>query len=270
MDGTFDWGEWAWIVALSILGGEAILWIVGGYYHLRYYVRRRHEPQTWKCQPNRFLRPDQQRQAMLLSTANLVVGGLISGTLIYALQHGLNTPIYFEVAEYGWAYTLVSTAALFVIVDALAYYAHRALHAKIVFRHFHRWHHRYVATSPFVVTAMHPVEFLVFQAVTFLPLFILPFHYVSIIVVLVYVLTLNIVDHSGVRLVSRIPWQGPSMYHDDHHVYFHCNFGQHLMLWDRLHGTLRRVDRRYGADVFGGKGVPAQASGEPRDEFVSY
>jgi lathosterol oxidase len=269
---AMDWSSWGLIVLASVLGGEAILWIVGGYYHVRYYLRRRDDAAAWKCQPRRFLRPHQQRQAMLLSTMNLAIGGLISGTLIYAITQGFRTPIYFEVAERGWLYTIGSTVLLFVLVDGLAYYAHRALHAKIVFRHIHRWHHRYVATTPFVVTAMHPVEFLVFQAVTFIPLFLIPFHYVSVIVVFVYVLAFNIIDHSGVRLHSRLPWQGPSTYHDDHHVHFHCNFGQHLMLWDRLHGTLRREGRRYGTDVFGGKGEPAGPGEREREPppFVRY
>jgi lathosterol oxidase len=271
MDHTFDWAQWAMIVSGSMAGGLFILWTIGGYYHIRYYVRRRHEPHTWKCQPNRFLRPEQQRQAMLLSSMNLAVGGLISGSLIYALQHGMTTPIYFEVADYGWVYTLGSTVLLFVLVDILAYWSHRMLHMKVLFRHFHRWHHRYVATTPFVVTAMHPVEFLVFQAATFLPLFVIPFHYASIIVVLVWTLAFNVIDHSGVKLVSSIPWQGPSTYHDDHHVHFHCNFGQHLMVWDRWFGTLRRVGRRYGAEVFGGKGAPNDAPSQaPKDEYVSY
>lgn len=264
---AIDWWSWASIVTMSMAGGIVILWVVGGYYHVRYYVRRKHEPATWKCQPNRFLRPDQQRQAMRLSTMNLAIGGFLSGTLIYAIQNGLPTPIYFDVADRGWPYTLVSTALLLVLVDGLAYYSHRLLHHKALFRHVHRWHHRYVATTPFVVTAMHPVEFLVFQAATFLPLFVLPFHWLSIVAVFVYILVFNIVDHSGVRLHSRLPWQGPSTFHDDHHVHFHCNFGQVLMLWDRLHGTLRRVNRRYGADVFGGKGAPTEAES---DEFVRY
>jgi lathosterol oxidase len=269
MAAAIDWAEWAKIVVFSVLGGVAILWIVGGYYHVRYYVRRRHEPEQWKCQPSRFLRPEQQRQAMVLSTMNLTIGGVISGTLIYALTHGLDTPIYFDVAERGWVWFFASTVLLFVLVDGLAYWAHRLMHAKLVFRHVHRWHHRYVATSPWVVTAMHPVEFLVFQAATFLPLFVIPFHYAAIIAVFVYVLVFNIVDHSGVRLHSRIPWQGPSTYHDDHHVYFHVNFGQHLMFWDRVHGTLRREGRRYGEDVYGGKGEPDGAN-PTKPRFVRY
>ncbi len=262
--------EWLGTVLGSTLGGLAIFWVVAGYYHLRYYVLRRGEPETWKCQPKRFLRPEQQRQALLLSSMNLTIGGVLTGTLIFALAHGVvPMPVYFRVADYGWAYTLGSTVGLFVLIDALAYYAHRALHAPIMFRLFHRWHHRYVATSPFVVVAMHPVEFLIFQATTFLPLFVIPLHYGSIIAVFVYILVFNIVDHSGVRLRSMLPWQGPSTYHDDHHAHFHCNFGQHLMLWDRLHGTLRRVGRTYGKDVFGGKGARTdEAAGA--DAFVKY
>ena len=117
---------------------------------------------------------------------------------------------------------------------------------------------------------MHPAEFLLFQGVTFIPLFLIPFHFVSIILVLVYVLVFNIIDHSGVKLQSRIPWQGPSSFHDDHHVHFHCNFGQHLTLWDRMHGTLRRVDRRYGEGVFGGKGMPAGPADGSGGAFVDY
>jgi len=261
--------EWLKTVVGATLGGLAILWIVGGYYHVRYYVLRRAEPETWKIQAKRFLRPDQLRQATRLSSMNLTIGGVITGTMIWGLGHGLRMPIYFHVEDHGWLYTVAITPVLFIVIDGLAYYAHRALHAPVMFRLFHRWHHRYVATTPFVVTAMHPVEFLIFQTVTFVPLFIIPAHYVSVILVFVYVFVFNIVDHSGVRLHSRLPWQGPSTFHDDHHAHFHCNFGQHLMLWDRMHGTLRRVGRTYGKDVFGGKGAPGAAP-SAADEFVKY
>jgi Delta7-sterol 5-desaturase len=215
------------------------------------------------------LRPDQQRQALRLSVMNLSIGGLLSGTLIYGLTHGLQTPIYFDVSDYGWTYTLFGTVLYFLLVDVLAYYAHRLLHAKRFFKHVHSWHHRYVATTPWVVTAMHPVEFLFFQFVALAPIFVIPFHAASIIFVLVYTLAFNVIDHSGVKLSSIWPWQGPTTFHDDHHAHFHCNFGQHLSLWDRLHGTLRRKNSRYGVDVFGGRGVN-DAKGALDDEFIHY
>ncbi len=250
-------------VPVVLLGG------VGGYYHYRYYTLRRHEPQTWKCQPKRFLSRAKQREAALRSSLNLALGGCVSGTLVFFWRRGWETPIYFQVADYGWGWTVGGTAVLFVLVDGMAYYAHRAFHFRPFYRRYHRYHHKFTAPSPWVVVAVHPLELLVLQAATFAPLFIIPFHYVSVIVVFVYILVFNIVDHSGVQLESRLPWQGPSRYHDDHHVYFHVNFGQHLTFWDRIHGTLRRTDRAYGVKAFGGKGTPSGQRASDGD-FVDY
>ncbi len=264
-----DWMAWGGFVSLSVAVGLAIFWGVGAFYHLRYYRARADAPETWKCQPKRFLKPAQQREAMIMSSSALSMGGIISGSIVFLLSRGLETPLYYRVSDHGWLYTIASSLLFFVVVDALAYYCHRALHQKWLFRRIHRWHHRYVATTPFVATAVHPVELLTFQALTFLPLFLFPVHAAAAAVVLIYVLAFNVIDHSGVDLDSRLPWQPSSRFHDDHHAYFHCNFGQHLTLWDRLHGTLRRADRVYGESVFGGKGralseaaaeAPAQSS----------
>lgn len=269
--GAIDWPLLLLCVVGSIAAGLAIFHTVAAYYHLRYYVRRRGEPQTWKCQPKRSLKPSQQRSAALLSSFNLTLGGLLSGLLIYAITQGLETPIYLDIAEYGWPYFFGSAVLLFVVNDAAAYYVHRMFHLKPLFRRIHRHHHKFIATTPYVTVAVHPIELLALQLSSFLPIFLIPFHPAAIGAVLVYILVFNIIDHSGVRLTSALPWQGPSMYHDDHHAHFHCNFGQHLMLWDRLHGTLRRENRTYGVDVFGGRGAeadPAAAAQAP--PFVRY
>ncbi len=265
---TIDWPLLALCLVGPILIGVVIFHLVAGYYHLRYYVLRRNEPETWKIQPKRWLTPEQHRRAVLMSTGNLVLGGTVSGLLIYGITQGMPTPIYTDVSEYGWAWTLLSAPLLFVLNDAGAYYVHRLLHRKALFRRIHRHHHKFIATTPYVTVAVHPLELLALQASSFIPLFILPFHPAVIGGVLLYILVFNIVDHSGVRLVSSMPWQGPSMYHDDHHTQFHCNFGQHLMLWDRLHGTLRRQRRRYGAEVFGGRGAPDGTDGG--SDYVNY
>ena len=36
-------------------------------------------------------------------------------------------------------------------------------------------------------------------------------------------------------------WQGTTTFHDDHHKHFHCNFGQHVLWFDHLFGTMRSV-----------------------------
>ncbi|MFT7622655.1 MAG: lathosterol oxidase [Myxococcota bacterium] len=264
-----DWPMLLLCLFGSISAGLAIFHAVAAYYHVRYYVLRRDDAASWKCQPDRWLRPKQQRDAALLSSFNLALGGFITGLLIYAMTQGWETPIFLDASEYGWPYTIFSTALLFVLNDGAAYYVHRALHIKPIFKRIHRHHHRYVATSPYVTTAVHPLELLALQGGSFLPLFFIPFWGPGIGIVLTYILVWNIMDHSGVKMGSILPWQGSSMYHDDHHAHFHVNFGQHLQIFDRLHGTLRRQGRKYGVDNFGGRGESAPEAAQP-DPFVNY
>ena len=270
-----DWSLLATCLVGATLGGLVVYHAVAGYYHYRLYVRRRHEPQTWKCQPDRFLTSQMHRKAVRVGTANLTLAGTITGIGVYGVVSGaLKTPIYTDVAEYGWMYTLGMTPVLFVMVDCINYWVHRALHTKFLFKHVHHHHHRYIATSPYVATAMHPAELVAQQLASFVPLFFIPFHAASAAGVLLYILAYNVIDHSGVRLVSVLPWQPSSAYHDDHHAHFHVNYGQHLMIWDRLLGTLRRQNRRYGEDVFGGRGVRDTTGGGGQrtrtDPFVNY
>lgn len=269
-----NWSALAFFVTVATVFGLAIYHVVAGYYHIRYYRLRHDEPETWKHQPKRFLTPKLHRTAMLVGSANLALGGVITGILIFLIdEEYLPTMLYYNVSDYGWAYTLLSVPVLFAVIDAGAYYVHRALHFRPLYKRFHKFHHRFVATSPYVATALHPVELLWLQAASLIWIFLVPLHPAVVSVVLVYILVFNIIDHSGVRLVSSLPWQGPSAYHDDHHAHFHVNFGQHLMIWDRMHGTLRRENRSYGQEVFGGRGASADdlaGPGDATDPFVAY
>lgn len=67
---------------------------------------------------------------------------------------------------------------------------------------------------------------------------------------LLYVHYHNAVDHSGVYYESHLPWQPTSLYHDDHHKFFHVNYGQTFTLWDRLGGTFYEPKRSYGESKF--------------------
>jgi lathosterol oxidase len=266
--------QWAMLVTVSALAGMAIYFGFGGWLYAKYYRRRRDDAASWKIQPKRFLTPARHRWAIKVATANLMLGGLLSGSFAYYVMHGGYTALYFDFSRHGILFTLASTVVFFFALEAAAYYTHRWLHGRFMFKHVHRWHHRCVAPTPFTTVTMHPVEFISLQATAFLPVFLIPVHVGAFIFLLIYVLLYNIKDHSGIVLNSRLPWQGSSRFHDDHHVYFHCNYGQNLPIFDRLHGTHRRVDRRYGEDVFGGRGAAlepgtAEDAGAP-PKYVKY
>ncbi len=266
------WRQWALLVTVCAASGLAIYFGYGGYLYAKYYRRQRETPDAWKIQPKRFLKPKQHRWAIKVAACNLMLAGLLSGSFIYYLQHGGYSALYFDPMERGLLWLPVSAVLLFLSLEAAAYYTHRWLHGKWMFKHIHRWHHRCVAPTPFTTVTMHPVEFISLQATAFVPIFIIPVWSGIFVFLLIYVLLYNIKDHSGIVLTSRLPWQGSSRFHDDHHVYFHCNFGQNLPIFDKFHGTHRRVDRRYGEDVFGGKGAPIEegAGEDDGSDWVEY
>jgi lathosterol oxidase len=65
-----------------------------------------------------------------------------------------------------------------------------------------------------------------------------------------YTYLIGMIDHSGIKLRVPLPLHADNGFHDEHHVCFHCNYGHHTALFDKLHGTTRRADRVYGEDVF--------------------
>jgi lathosterol oxidase len=254
-------------VVLAVAVGLGMYLGVGGWFEWRYYRRRRDQADAWKCQPRRLAPPRVRRRDLLLGGGNLVAGSIVSGVLAAAIANDNPTAIYF--GGHGLVFSLATALAYFLATDAALYAAHRLYHRPAAFRLIHRWHHRNTTPTAFTATAMHPVEFATYQTITMAPLFVLPVHVVAVIVVLLYQNFVALVDHSGVRLRPLLPFQPPPRFHDDHHLYFHVNFGQTLGLWDRVCGTWRREGRRYGENVFGGRGAPdGDEAGPPR--YVRY
>ena len=44
--------------------------------------------------------------------------------------------------------------------------------------------------------------------------------------------------------------QATSLFHDDHHKFFHLNYGQSMTLWDRLGGTIYNKTISYSEDKY--------------------
>ena len=268
MDGLTGFRLWAVMVVVATLGGHVIYWGFGTWLYRRYYVKRRDRAAEWKIQ-SRWVPDKLHRWGIRVAAVNMTIGGVLSGTFAYFYMTRGFSALYLDVDEYGWTYTLVSTVVLYILVEAAAYYTHRWLHVRTMFKRYHQWHHRVVAPTPYVAVTMPPVEFTLLQLTAFLPVLVLPVHAVSFIVVLVYNLLFNLMDHSGIIIEHWLPWHSSSRFHDDHHLHFHCNFGQSLDWFDRFHGTHRRQGRRYGKDVFGGQGE-ASSPGEQPGAYVEY
>ena len=255
-------------VGVAVAGGLGMQFAVAGFFEWFYYRRRRDRAAEWKCQPKRWAPARVQRRDIWLGAANMVGASIASGCLAWAIANDNPTQVYF--GGHGVVFGVGMTLAYFMITDVGLYWAHRLLHRPALFRTIHRWHHRNTTPTAFTAGSMHPVEFATYQSVVLLPLFVMPVPVVGLIVVLVYQNFVALVDHSGVKLRSRLPWQPPPRFHDDHHVYFHVNYGQTLGMWDRMFGTWRREGRVYGEHVFGGKGAPVSSSEGGKPRYVNY
>jgi lathosterol oxidase len=271
MDGLTGMRLWAALVGVATVGGLVIYFGFGVCLYRRFYVRQRDTAEGWKIQPKRWASPKLHRWSIMVAACNMGIGGLLSGTFAYFVITAGFSALYLDVAEYGWIYTILSTVFMFLALEAAAYYTHRFLHGRFMFKHVHQWHHRLVAPTPYATVTMHPAEFTMLQLTAFLPVLLLPVHWVAFAALLVYVLVFNIMDHSGIHMRHWLPWHSSSAFHDDHHLYFHCNYGQNLAIFDRFHGTHRRHGRRYGKDVFGGHGAPLNTGdGNEPGDFVEY
>jgi len=256
-------------IAVAVAGGLGMYLGIGAVFELLYY-RRRADAAEWKIQPRRWPSPKARRQELLLGSANITAASIASGFVAHHVATGGASAIYFDLATHGLAFSVATALLYFVATDCALYWAHRLLHRRAAFRWIHRVHHRWTSPTAFTAMAMHPVEFALYQGIMLVPLFVLPLHVVGLVAVLVYQNGIALLDHSGVAFRSRLPWQPPPRFHDDHHVYFHVNYGQTLGLWDRVFGTWRRHGRTYGEHVFGGKGAPSDGSADAPAPYIDY
>ncbi|XP_067120807.1 lathosterol oxidase-like [Centruroides vittatus] len=238
----------------SYLTSYIIYFGVCGFLQWYFYIRQRDTPENWKCQPNKFLSWKDEKFEIILGTINLTIGATISGLLACYTMNGGYTTIYYKISDYGIFYFLISIVLYYIWVDLMTYCVHRMLHLPFFYKKFHKIHHRFKQPTAFSSTAMHPAEFLLMQTFMMIPILFLPMHWVTYIGVIGYVFYYGIIDHSGIKMEAIWPWQPNSLFHDDHHKYFHVNFGFNLTIWDKLQGTYRVKDRVYNENTFYGKG----------------
>jgi Delta7-sterol 5-desaturase len=216
--------------------------------HYRYYVGRVDDADAWKCQPNRWLPPVDHVFEIALGTCNMALASLLTGTLGYlVLFEGLPCALYMRVTLDDLWYVPLSLLVYNVYIELNAYFQHRLFHVPLLYRHFHRVHHIFKAPTAWSATAIHTVEFLLFQSQLMWPAFVVPMHVGAVALSLTYIFAMGLIDHSGVEFKATWYHIG-SRVHDDHHRYFHANFGQNTTLLDRwfktdVHSLLTRRQR---------------------------
>jgi len=229
---------------------------IGGFLHVYYYVMQKDNAEDWKCQPNKWLSKKDEIHEIIVGWFSLTIGSVLSAALATWVINGGYTTIYYEFAKYGYLWALIELPFVFLLTDYITYWYHRVYHLPFLYKHFHKLHHTYKQPTAFSVTAIHPVEFLSIQMIYIMPMFVIPIHAVAYCGMLGYIYYHGILDHSGITFKKLWfqPWQPDCIFHDNHHQYFHVNFGFNVELWDKMHGTVRQKDKIYREDIFYGNG----------------
>ncbi|XP_048517537.1 delta(7)-sterol 5(6)-desaturase erg32 [Dendroctonus ponderosae] len=245
--------------------------IIGGFIQWYYYVRQRETPEEWKCQPQKWLTPELEKNEIFWGSTTLFMNATISSILSCYIYNGGYSSVYYNFSEFGWLWFFLQFPIIFLYQDYSTYWLHRIYHWPFLYKNFHKLHHRYKQPTAFSVTAIHPVESLHIQLFLSAPLFLIPCHWLPFYCVTFYAYYHGIIDHSGVSFKSYWwqPWQPDAIFHDNHHQYFHVNFAFNISYWDKLHGTYRRKDRIYNEELFygTGKSVDTASSNELKTDL---
>ncbi|NKB64151.1 MAG: sterol desaturase family protein [Gammaproteobacteria bacterium] len=119
------------------------------------------------------------------------------------------------------------------------YWIHRFLHWKPMYDRFHSVHHRSVTIGPWSGLSMHPVEHLLYLSSVLIH-FIIPSNPIHVLFHLYWLTLATATSHSGyesliVGKTGRITIS--TFFHQLHHRYFNCNFGNVELPMDRWFGS---------------------------------
>ena len=234
---SFGWIAQVWAVNLGLM-----IFVAGGL-HWYFYIHRG-QGKMLKFDPR-----DQARGNRLWAFSNQVHDNMFwslgSGVLqltayqvvvMWALANG-----YAPVLDLGERPVLfVLLLILLPIWSAFHFYwAHRLLHVPVLYRHAHALHHRNVNIGPWSGLSMHPTEHLIYLS-SLLIHFVVPTHPILLYFHVIYLGPGAAMTHTGyedllIRDKRRLALG--TFYHQLHHRYYECNYGNQEMPWDRWFGT---------------------------------
>jgi lathosterol oxidase len=206
--------------------------------------------------------PTDIRRELLQSFRSCIVYVGITVSILWLINNGYIERIG---PSLGWATDLALLAGIIVAHDAYFYWAHRAMHHPLLFKHFHRAHHRSITPTPFAAYSFSVPEAVVMGLFVVLWQFFFPTPGWVIFTFLAFQIIRNAMGHAGFELMPRwwlstriTRWINTTTHHDLHHAgSFNHNYGLYFTWWDKAMGT---EHPRYHARFAEVVASPAQAA----------
>jgi len=239
-----------WVLQMYLTNLLLVSLVAGGL-HWYFYIRRGqqnklkfdHRPPT---RNNRnFLFADQVKDNLFWSlTSGVAQLTLFQSVTWWLMANGL-IPTLTNQSNAFWfplAYALWFALG-FVLLPIWSafhfYWVHRLLHVPFVYKHVHSLHHKNVNIGPWSGIAMHPIEHTLYFSSMCIH-WLVASHPLHVIFHVVWLGPGAAMSHTGYENLLMKDKQRLALgtfYHQLHHRYFECNYGNQELPWDRWFGT---------------------------------
>ena len=234
---AFGWVFQVWLVNMGMMI------VVAGLLHWYFYMRKGQGKRL------KFDRRDQAKGNRLWNFSDQVLDNMF-----WSLGSGVAQLTAFQVLimwamanGYAPTITFAENPVWFVLALLLLpvwsafhfYWVHRLLHVPFLYNHVHSLHHRNVNVGPWSGLSMHPVEHLLYHS-TLLIHFLVPLSPIHLVFGVIYNGPGAAMTHTGYEnllIKDKRRLALGTFYHQLHHRYYECNYGNQEMPWDRWFGT---------------------------------
>jgi len=232
----------AWVMQIYVTNFVLVAMVAGGL-HWYFYIRRGQQNELKfdsreQTRNNRtFLFANQVKDNMFWSltsgVAHLTFFQCITWWLManeYISRIDIdNNPIWFAL---GFVLLPIWSAFHF-------YWVHRLLHVPYVYKHVHSLHHKNINIGPWSGIAMHPVEHTLYISSLCIHWLVAshPLHIVFHVVWLGPGAAMSHTGYENLLVKDKRRLALGTFYHQLHHRYFECNYGNQELPWDRWFGT---------------------------------
>ncbi len=182
---------------------------------------------------------------ILFSLITILIFATMAALVFTALRDYTN--LFLPWDKYGSVYYFLTFPLMLLIHDAYFYWMHRLMHQPNLFRYIHRVHHLSTNPSPWTAYAFHPLEAIIEAGIIPVIAFTLPVNFSAFALFLLFQFFYNVYGHLGYEFfparfnktwIGR--WVNTGTAHNQHHQFFHGNYGLYTLIWDRMFGTLRK------------------------------
>ncbi|SLN70198.1 Fatty acid hydroxylase superfamily protein [Falsiruegeria litorea R37] len=231
-----------WIAQIYVINFVMIFAVAGGL-HWYFYIRKGQGKKL------KFERRDQGKNNKLWDFSDQVKDNMFwsLGSGVFQLTGFQVVTMWLMANGYAPVITFAENPVWFlawlVIIPMWSafhfYWVHRLLHQPFLYKRVHSLHHRNVNIGPWSGFSMHPVEHFIYLT-TLCVHWVVASHPIHLYFHIVFQGPGAAMSHAGYEdllIKDKRKLALGTFYHQLHHRYYECNYGNQEMPWDRWFGT---------------------------------